>query len=130
MKAKKIIASLAVAVCLTSLLGTPALARQVQFYNVSVSGHRSSETGSALKTVNNSPFRISLDSSMEKSNVRATMHNSNHASRGSGTVSLGSTVSITNNATKGYNYHLSLEYTNILAGSGVITGYWSPDAPQ
>lgn len=58
------------------------------------------------------------------------MHNSNHESRGSGTVSLGTTATISNTGTKGYYYHLNLQYTNILVGSGVITGYWSPDEPH
>jgi len=134
---KKLVLTSVLAICMMIATAVTAFAhREVKTYNVSVSGHRAEDTGRAIKYHNGKQdygkFRIALDSSSVKGNItlKVRMENSDHASRGSGKVTEPNTATINNSGTKGYYYHLNLIRENILGGSTVVTGTWSPDQPH
>lgn len=72
-------------------------------------------------------YVVNLENSSGSANVKTVLHNSNHESRGSGTLDRGTRASFYNTGTAGYYYHLNMKRT-YSGGDIYVKGSWSPDS--
>ncbi|MFC5774021.1 hypothetical protein [Ectobacillus antri] len=72
-------------------------------------------------------YVVNLTESPGSANVTTTLHNVDHAYRGSGIVQRGTRASFYNVGYAGYTYHLNLKRT-YSGGDIYVKGSWSPDS--